>query len=56
MEQVATRLLARDQVESLLENVSPFVPAITPFPPGPAALHLYQSEPIMCPCVFEDQH
>lgn len=33
MEQAAMRLLVRDQVESLLENVSAFVPAIILFPP-----------------------
>ena len=47
MEQAATRLLVRDQVESLLENVSAFVSAIILFPPGQAASRRRHSEPPM---------
>jgi hypothetical protein len=39
MEQADTRLLVRDQVESLLENVSLIVPAITLFSPEQAESH-----------------
>ena len=51
MEQAATRLLVRDQVESLLENVSPFVPAITLFPPEEAKMYRQHLTSTMCLCV-----
>jgi hypothetical protein len=54
MEQAATRLLVRDQVESLLENVSPFIPAITLFPPEEAQLHRQHLKSTMCLCVLSE--
>jgi hypothetical protein len=52
MEQAATRLLARDQVESPLENGSLIVPAIILFPPEEAKLHRQLLKSTMCLCVI----
>jgi hypothetical protein len=48
MEQDDTKLLARDQVESLLENVSHIVSATTLFLPGQAEFHRHHLKPTIC--------
>jgi hypothetical protein len=58
MEQAATRLLVRDQVESPLENGSLIVPAIILFPPEQPELirqHLNPTTCLYCSSRREDQ-